>query len=334
MNEHPWLRLVLRKASHPSDTARRLAKKFGYLPYMVERYLEMLGPEGTLRLLEANEQPLPQYIRCNDYLIDCGELASRLSEKGVLVERDPRFSPLALRVVKAHISIGATHEYLMGYYYVQGPASMAIVHALEIDRGRRYIDLAAAPGGKATQILQLARDTGVLIAVEKSRKRIRSLRANLQRMRFTHWIAVRADSTRLELPPVFDGILLDAPSTGEGIIRKDPSRKRSRTPGDLARIHRLQLALLRKAVDLARPGASIVYAACTLAPEEGEMVIDALLRSDVRVDVASHGLPISGGITSYFGLELDSRVSMCGRFWPHIHGTEGFFVCKLRKRRE
>lgn len=333
---HPELESVLKKAQEHSEKALRLAEEFGYQPYMIRRYIEMLGDEGALELLRANEKPLPEYLRCNDYLIECNALASRLEAKGVSLRHEPRFSPLAYRILSSPVAPGALHEHLLGYYYLQGPASMSVVHALEPEPGDKALDMAAAPGGKATQILQLARDNALLLAVEKSRRRMRSLRANMQRMRFTRYILLRSDSRLLPLRGVFDKVLLDAPSTGEGIIRKDPSRKRSRTPRDLTIIHGLQVEMLLKAIDYARSGATIVYAACTLAPEEGEMVIDAVLReAGGRVDVER--LPIkspSPGITRYFGVDLDPRVRYCGRFWPHIHDSEGFFLCRLVKLRD
>ena len=331
MNTHPAIEKALERAKKASSEAKRLAEIYGYLPYMIERYIEMLGEHEAKLLLEANEKPLDDYIRCNNILINCNILEKRLQSKGVELASDKRFSPYSYRVLRSPIKLGALHEHLFGYYYIQGPASAGIVHALDPRPGETVLDMAAAPGGKSTQILQLARDKALLVAVEKNRKRVRSLRANLQRMRFTNYIILRADSTRLSFNNEFDRVLLDAPSTGEGIIRRDPSRKRSRAPHDLLYIHKLQVIMLSKALDYVKPGGIIVYAACTLAPEEGEMVIDTILSRRQNVTIEPHGLPISRGISSYFGISMDSRVEMCGRFWPHRQGTEGFFVCKLRK---
>ncbi len=309
---------------------RKLAERYGYLPYMVARYLEILGPQDTVKLLEANEKPLPETIRCNDYAIECSKLVKRLEEKGYKLEKIP-YLPHGYNVLETGIgSIGGTHEYLLGYYYVQDPASMSVVYQLNPKPGELVIDMAAAPGGKSTQILQLTRDGAILIAVEKHPRRIKSLRSNLQRLRFSNYIILKGDSTVLRLPEA-DRILVDAPSTGEGIIRKDPRRKRSRSISDLIFIHELQVAMLRRAIETVKPGGIIVYSACTLAPEEGELVIDRILEEHPdRVDVEPLNAPTTPGITSYFNQELDPSVATCGRFWPHIHGTEGFFICKLR----
>lgn len=312
-----------------SSTVISLAKKYGYLPYMIARYLEVLGHDETIELLEANEKPLPDTIRCNDYAIECRVLAERLEAKGYRLDKIP-YLPHGYRVLEKGVgSIGGTHEYLFGYYYIQDPASMSVVYELEPYPDELVIDMAAAPGGKATQILQLTMDKALLIAVEKHPGRIRSLRSNLQRLQFTNYIILKGDSTRIKLPRA-DRILVDAPSTGEGIIRKDPWRKKSRSISDLIFIHRLQAAMLSRAIETIKPGGTIVYSACTLAPEEGELVVDRILEKyRGLVKVRPLKAPVTPAITRYFGQELDPQVGMCGRFWPHIHGTEGFFICRL-----
>jgi len=331
--EYSKLSRVLERARTSADRwVERVASRYGYAPYMVARYLEVLGSrEDVVALLEANEEPMPETIRCNDYLVDCRHLKDLLEAKGYELEYIP-FLPHGFHVTRTGVgSLGATHEYLKGYYYIQDPASMSVVYALDPKPGEFVADFAAAPGGKSTQILQLMRDTGFLLAIEKNPRRIKSLRSNLARMRFRSHAILLADATRVELPIVFDRVLVDAPSTGEGIIRKDPSRKISRSPGDLEFIHEIQYAMLDKALGSVRRGGVIVYSACTLAPEEGELVIDRILSAREDVEVEHHGLIAEPGVTEYFGERLDERVALCGRFWPHVHGTDGFFVCRLRR---
>ena len=310
-----------------------LARRFGYEPSIVYRYVELLGYEGALRLLEANEKPMPETIRCNDYLIDCDILKSRLEAKGFIIERLP-LAPHGFEVLKAPIPVGATHEYLQGYYYIQDPGSMLVVYILDPRPGELVIDMAAAPGGKATQILQLTGDKARLIAVDVSRRRIKALRSHMQRMGFTNYLAIRMDARRLPENLKADRVLLDAPSSGEGIIRKDPSRRRRGTLEDLRRIHELQLSLLEKAVKLVKEDGVIVYAACSTALEEGEYVIHKIVESHSDIIVEKPHIQLSPGITRYRGVTLNPEVAKCVRLWPHIHGAEGFFICRLRKTRK
>ena len=324
------LREAIEEASR-GTLIERLARSYGYRKYMIARYIEILGYEDTLNLLEANEEPLPETYRCNDLVVDCSRLRERLEEKGYIVEKIP-FLPHGYEMLKEGVgSLGGTHEYLLGYYYIQDPASMSVVYALDPQPGETIVDMAAAPGGKSTQILQLSRDMARLIAVEKNPRRVRSLRSNLQRMRVFNYVIVVQDSISLELPIRVDRALVDAPSTGEGIIRKDPTRKASRSYDDLRVIHEIQYRMLNRALDLVKKDGIVVYSACTLAPEEGELVINRVLeeRSDVVIDETR--VPGEPGITRYFGLRLDPSVARCRRFWPHLHGTEGFFICTLRR---
>ncbi|MEB2836573.1 MAG: RsmB/NOP family class I SAM-dependent RNA methyltransferase [Desulfurococcales archaeon] len=315
----------------PSREARRLAERYGYLAYMVERYIELLGVEETKELLEANEEPLPETIRCNDYIIDCRELAHRLEAKGF--ELKPlHLAPHGLVVARQPISIGATLEYLQGFYYIQDPASMLVAYEIEPRPRETVLDMAAAPGGKATQILQLSRDQVFLVAVDISRRRMRSLRSNINRMRFRNYILIRGDSRKLNLHRTVDKVLLDAPSSGEGIIRKDPTRKRSRSLEDILSLSALQADMLSAAVNYVKEGGVIVYSACTLAPEEGEAVISYVLERHPDVEVVPLSIPHSPGVDEYFGVKFNGSVRKCGRLYPHIHGTEGFFICKLIKR--
>lgn len=314
----------------PGPEAVRLARKYGYLPFMVERYLHILGGE-TVDLLEANEEPLPETIRCNSHLIDCRLLEDRMEEKGFILEPIP-FTRHGYIVEEQLIPVGATHEYLQGYYYIQDPGSMTVVSHLDPRPGEVIIDAAAAPGGKATQILQETGDSALLVAVDINRRRMRALRSHLNRMRFTSYILVRQDSRRLPPGLEADRILLDAPSSGEGIIRKDKSRKKSRRPEDLRMIHELQYTMLYSLLDRLKPGGVLVYAACTTAVEEGELVIARLLESRDDIKVEDGGAyPGDPGVEEYARLRLPSDVRLCKRLWPHRHGTEGFFICRMRK---
>ena len=321
----------------PGMLALKLADKYGYKPYIVERMYHALGSsEEVVELLEWNEIPLPETIRCNDYLIPCIKLYQSLSQKGFKLSMVP-WLPHGIEVIEAPFSVGASHEYLKGYYYIQDPGSMLPVYIMEPKEGEFIIDMAAAPGGKATQILQLTRDRALLVASDISRRRMKALRSHMQRMGFKNYIALRTDSRRLPNiigAGVADKVLLDAPSSGEGIIRKDPRRKVSREPRDLVEVHYLQLSLLLTALEIVSPSGIIVYAACSTSPEEGELVIDRLLRLKgdmVEVEATFWDSVGSKGITEYMGVNFDSSVSMCLRLWPHRDGTEGFFICRLRR---
>ncbi len=311
-----------------SQEAKKLADKYGYSDYIIERYLKLLGNEAV-DLLDANEIPMPQTIRCNDFLIRCDKLEERLIDKNFEIKKIP-FLPHGYEIINSPYKVGATHEYLMGYYYLQDPGSMLVVYLMNPKKNSFIIDMAAAPGGKSSQILQLTKDSVKLVSVELKKDRIKSLRSNLQRMGFSSYIILETDARKLNLKDA-DMILLDSPSSGEGIIRKDPKRKKSRPRSDMKKIHLLQFQLLNKAIDMIKPEGEVTYAACSTAIEEGEYVIDKILRRE-DVDVINTYSPIGEhAFTEFNGVRFDDRIKNCIRLWPHKHGTEGFFICRLKK---
>ncbi|MCE4615512.1 MAG: RsmB/NOP family class I SAM-dependent RNA methyltransferase, partial [Aeropyrum sp.] len=164
----------------PSRIAARIASTRGYSPVLVQKYIEVLGEAEALDLVGWNEKPLPETIRCNDYLAPCSELEERLSQKGFSLARIP-WLPHGIEVLEQPVRVGATHEYLQGLYYIQDPGSMTVAYLLNPRPGETIVDMAAAPGGKATQIQQLTWDSSTLVAVDVSRKRMRALRSNMQR---------------------------------------------------------------------------------------------------------------------------------------------------------
>ncbi len=317
----------------PGPEAERLAAKYGYLPYMVERYFEIFGSRSeTVRFLEACEKPLRRSIRCNTLRIDCGSLRRRLEARGFSLKPIP-WAPHGFWVLDGEAPLGATPEYLLGYYYIQGPASMLPAYSLSPSPSDLVVDMAAAPGGKTTQIAQLMGNRGAILAVDVSRPRIRALRANLGRMGVTNTVVVRMDARRLVLlKDRFSRILLDAPCTGEGLIPLDPSRKTSKTLEDLRRASELQAELLWTAAEIAVPGGVIVYATCSIAPEENEYVVARVLERRSDLEIIDAGIPVGlPGLSEYRGMVFE-EADKCRRLYPHIHGTEGFFLCRLVKR--
>ncbi|MEM1605443.1 MAG: RsmB/NOP family class I SAM-dependent RNA methyltransferase [Fervidicoccaceae archaeon] len=322
----------------PSAYALELARKYGYLPYMIERYMHIFGSrEELIEFLEAVEKGLPRYIRCNTLAIkNCMDLAERLREVDIIVKPVP-WLPHAFRVENnssAAGRLGSTLEYLLGYYYIQGLGSMAVSIALNPKPGEAVADLAAAPGGKTTHIAQLMNNDGIILSVEKNPVRAMSLSANIQRMRVKIAAVLVKDILELPIKEKFDKVLLDAPCTGEGLLPIKKERKTSKDLGDIARMHELQVKLLEKSLQFVKPGGVLVYSTCSIAPEENEFVIDKVLssRSDVELEKITGIMVGSPGLTEFMGYRLRDGLANCLRLYPHKNGSEGFFMCRLRRR--
>ncbi len=313
-----------------TDQVRKLAQHYGYQEYMVKRYLELFGEE-TKAFLEGNEQNLPTTIRINELAVSVQEAVDQLSSKGVHLAQINKL-PYAFQVVQSKLPIGATTEYLMGWYMLQSPASMWAVETLNPRKTKHVADLCAAPGGKTTHIAQLMQNQGVLVAIDINRQRIRALRSNVSRLRVKNTLIMRMDAANLpKYGMLFDSVLLDAPCTGEGLIPVDPTRKQSRALKDIQTLAQVQKKLVRAGVELVRKGGILVYSTCSFAPEENEQIINFALQK-LPVRVIDTGLPIGDpGFISPFGQEVDPSLELARRFVPYKHQMEGFFICKLEK---
>ena len=144
---------------------KELSEKYGYLPYMIERYLDFLGLEGTIKLLEANEKPLMPTIRVNTLKITPDKLRNRLEKIGFQLE-PIKGIPCGFKVFKNPRNLGSLHEFLQGYYYLQNQASMLPPLILNPKSNEVVIDMCAAPGSKATQLAQMMNNKGRLILID------------------------------------------------------------------------------------------------------------------------------------------------------------------------
>lgn len=306
--------------------ASYLASKFGYKPEIVSRYMEIFGSD-VLKFLEANEKPPIKAIRVNTLKIDPESLIGRLEAKGFKF-KPVRWLDYAFIVEEEPYSIGATTEYLLGYYYIQDPTSM--IPPVELEPKGIVLDMCAAPGGKTTHIAQIMRNKGVIVAVDIDREKMKALRSNLHRLGVKNVIAYRMDARDVvNFGMKFDCVLVDAPCSGEGVVRKDPGRKSTIDLSEFEFYSRVQKELLNVAIKVTKKGGTIVYATCTVAPEENEAVINAFLDRVEVVDTKIKGIP---GFTKILGMKFDRSISKTQRFYPHIHDTQSFFVAKMVKK--
>jgi NOL1/NOP2/sun family putative RNA methylase len=314
------------------EEIKRLAEEYGYLPYMISRYLDLFGKTETLKMLEANERPPARWIRTNTLKITPEELRSRLVAKGFTLEKS-EWIQYAFKVVEEPLNIGSLHEYLQGYYYIQDLASMLPPHILNPHSGEIIIDMAASPGGKSTHLAQLMNNDGFLILIERNKKRIPALEINIRRMGVSNSIIFNFDSRNLtKLQIKADKILLDAPCTGEGLIQLDPLRKKSKTYKDITKMTTIQEKLLQAGLNSLKSGGQLLYSTCSIAPEENELVINNILNEKKNVEIKQLEQTLGNeGFTMINNEILNRKLKFSQRFYPHIHNTIGFYVCLLVK---
>ncbi|NDY42824.1 RsmB/NOP family class I SAM-dependent RNA methyltransferase, partial [Dissulfurirhabdus thermomarina] len=291
-------------------------------------YLDFIpDPEAYAAHLE---RPLPPYLRLNPLKGDPGATLGLLEAAGVKLAPVPGVPGFHRAAYPG--PLGATDAHQLGLVYVQALTSAMPVLALDPRPGELVLDLCAAPGGKTTHAAQLMADTGAIVANDRKMGRLSALTANLKRMGVTCAAVTcyRGDA----FPPGarFDRVLLDAPCSGEGKYRVGRegallAARRGRT--DLPAI---QKGLIVKAFDLVRPGGVLVYATCTLNPDENEAVLQYLYKRRKAEPVPwQPPLPSGPGLERFKGASYDPRCRYARRFYPHQVDSVGFFVAKVAR---
>jgi len=337
----------------PMDEISKIMQAEQYQDYMIERYLLLFGEKKTLDILQNFSHPPVPSIRVNQNNIDVDALIERLqTTKKYHLEPIPwcstgfwiydekafyRYQDLG-RLTEFELAPGATHEYLQGFYSLQGSSSMIPPILLDPQPGEEVLDMAAAPGSKFVQMGQAMQNKGLLVGVERSQERVAALKANIQRCGITNSVIICNDARMLGNQfERFDKVLLDAPCTGEGLMGTDPTRKNSRSVGDIETMMHIQMELLEKAVQLVRPGGRIVYSTCSMAPEEDENVINEVLKNHLTTHVVKPPEEIRDvfepGMTKAFSVHFEPMLKHAVRVFPYNHPTrpEGFFAAIIEK---
>lgn len=301
----------------------------------LERYRQLLPSGEMARLEEALACPQPSALRVNTLKISVDEARGTWPEWYGWEVRDVPFCPAGWQILRQEQPVGGTLEHDMGRYYVQDAASMLPAELFTAHDAPLILDLAAAPGGKTTHLAGRYADRGVILANDSSAARITALRSNLQTWGVFGALVTSFPGERFGrwFPETFDRVLLDAPCSGETLRGVTGGRARAVSGRERAALCQRQDALLLSAFLAARPGGEIVYATCTLAPEEDEAILDGLLRrypGAVTVESAE-GAPDAPGLETDGARIFAPAVRRAVRLWPHRYQTSGFFAARLRK---
>ncbi|NEX19210.1 class I SAM-dependent methyltransferase [Thiorhodococcus mannitoliphagus] len=280
-------------------------------------------------------RPLPGCVWANPARIGVEDLAALLVEQGVSVQPVPGL-PRAL-AVPASFRTGQQWWYCIGLAHAQEVVSQLPATLMDLEPGQRVLDMCAAPGGKTAQIAFALDNRGTLVANDISFMRIKALQGNLDRLGVVNVTTTCSDAANWPTASgQFDRILVDAPCSSEGTLRRNVSLLQRLDPANSERLGPRQRALLRKAVQRCRPGGRILYSTCTFAPEENELVVADILAEfpdDLRlIQVSVPGFRTRPGITEWCGRTLPPELALCHRFWPHHNDSGGFFIAVLEKR--
>ncbi len=259
----------------PDDPQQRLSIRYSVPPWLVDRWTKEYGIERAEKLCAVSNEEAPRTLRVNMLRTTPEDLARRLEKNGILTEPIPAL-PEALRILDGPLPTD-TKAFLEGLFYIQDPASMLPAILLDPKPGERVLDLCAAPGGKSTHLAALSEGRAKIVAADLEVRRLRRVQENAERLQLPNILPVAGDAAR---PPFAEGsfsaVLLDAPCTGLGTLRRRPDLKWRVQPADPARLAQQQRTLLRSAIALCENGGRVVYSVCTFTPEETTGVIEAI----------------------------------------------------------
>lgn len=297
----------------------------------LDRYRDIVPDWEAFRAVQY--RPLASSARINTLKTGREELLERLAEQGIDCRPFPWY-PLGLKLDVD--SPGKLLENLLGFIHIQEELSMVPPLVLDPRPGESILDLCASPGSKTTQISAMMENRGLVIANEPSLARVAALRSNCERLGAMNVAITRYDGRNFPRA-LFHRVLVDAPCSAEGRERRGPgviARGSSRRSLDL---QVLQIGLLKSALRLTAAGGVVVYSTCTYAPEENEMVVQAVLDGaaglgELRLgQVKIPGLQECPGLEDWNGASLSSEMRAAARYYPHINDTGGFFVAKIVK---
>ena len=308
------------------------------------RFKEILKDEKDFKnFIESNKKPLNKSFRINSLKVSQPEkVVESIKNKGFKIREVPwnKNSYFVEYDENFRYDLGNLYEHFTGEIYVQEATSMIPALVLELEflkEKSKILDMAAAPGSKTTQIVELTKDKCIVVANELDYRRISPLKINLERLGAKNVIINNQDGRFIDTEYKFDRILLDAPCSGSGIIRKSPKTMKFYNPKKLKRIVDLQKSLFRNSINFLKPKGILVYSTCSLEPEENELLVEWALKKfkDIieleKIDLK--GLKYRRGVEEIEGIKISKEVQeKVMRVWPQDNDTGGFFVAKFRKK--
>ncbi|HWR61362.1 MAG TPA: 16S rRNA (cytosine(967)-C(5))-methyltransferase RsmB [Clostridia bacterium] len=299
---------------------------YSHPEWMVRKWVKDYGRDFTEALLQADNEVPPFTIRCNSLKYGRQELMHILAEEGIECS-EGRLNPEAISI-RGTSSIEEKNSFRKGYYQVQDESSMLVAHIVDPRPGEAVLDMCSAPGGKTTHMAELMENKGEIVARDIHPHKLKLVEESCGRLgisivRTELYNARELDESALER---FDRVLLDAPCSGLGVIRRKPDLRWKKEPDNFRELPALQKEMLELASKYVKSGGSLIYSTCTINKTENLMVVRDFLSGNTGFH-----------LVSLEGLIPDSLISEQARegyleLFPNIHGTDGFFIAKLGKR--
>lgn len=304
----------------------KLSIEYSHPEWFVDKFIKIYGEAFVKALMNVNNTPPGLTIRVNTLKCKKEELVKMLSSKGIECI-EGRLSEALL--LKGFNSIEKSEEFSEGLFTIQDESSMLAVRVLDPKAGDKILDLCSAPGGKSTGMAQLMENKGEILSFDIHEHKLALINKNTKRL------GIDIIKTRLKDSTVFDEeykdyadkVLLDAPCSGLGLIRKKPEIRWTVTQKDIIELQKIQMDIISNASNYVKKGGTLVYSTCTISQEENEEIIQYFLDKNENFKLES--------ICKYLPDDIKKDDTCCKgyiKLFPNIHGLDGFFIAKLLRK--
>jgi 16S rRNA (cytosine967-C5)-methyltransferase len=309
-----------------SEPLSRLAIETSHPEWLVRRWVTQFGFERTKSMCEMNLTAPLQTARVNLSKTTREECAKQLMEEGYMIELSSVI-PEAIRSLKGNLAASAAFK--SGLFTIQDESSMLAAYALGVKQNETVLDACAAPGGKSTHIAEKLQNTGKVISLDLHEHKVKLINENANRLGLDNIETKALDSRKVRdyfQPEQFDKVLLDAPCSGLGVMRRKPDMKYTKKEEDIKQLSMIQLSLLKSVASMVKKGGLLVYSTCTVDREENEHTIQTFLKTNPEFEgdgTFKNRMPeaVQPLIADY-----DLQV------FPQDFGSDGFYIACLRKK--
>lgn len=315
LRSHDWIKFPDIK----KEPVASIAAEWSHPDWLVERWIQQFGIERTISLCKADNERPPLSIRINRRVTNRDKLMEALERKEITAKASPYLKDF-LEVPRAR-EVVASELLKNGLVSFQDVSAGLVSRLVDPQPGDKILDLAAAPGGKTTYMSELSDDKAMIVAADLHPQRMTRLVENVQRLKLQNVFPVIVDGRRIPIHQV-DKILIDAPCTGLGVLRRRVDLRWNRTPDDIVEIIKIQKMMLKESAKVLKPGGVLVYATCTIEREENEGVIRQFLKENPEFKVDA--------IENYVDKKFITSEGFF-RTWQDQPGLDGTFAARLIK---
>jgi len=294
------------------DKVSYYSVKYSYPEWLIERWLRTFDEVFLEAFLAANNEAPALTLRVNTLKVDRGTLLEVLEKEGVKAFESSLVEDGIVVEDISKVRIDVLESFKRGLFFVQDEGSMLVANRLEARAGMRVIDTCSAPGGKTTHIAQIMENRGEIIAFDIHAHKLEKINENAKRLGINIIEARQHDATITDenLIDSADCVLVDAPCTGFGIIRRKPEIKYNRVEGDIDTLATLQYSILTASAPYVKKDGTLLYSTCSIDEAEDEHVVNKFLKAHPEFVLASDKME---------------------KLFPHVDGTDGFFIAKMKR---